>query len=536
MNRIAILERSLSEAGSAADGVSLALRACGFPAEFVPERVGGRLRRVEELHQVVRTVLRMDLPAAAEPQVSGFPTALRVWAGGCERQQRRVGKLLLRGGRLAPTGGGAAAPHDSFTARIHADELRLSAGRTAEPPPDCQALVVTARHDTGRPDRDHTALLLTPDEMPSSGRSRTVSWETVLGEPGSGLELALRAARLSHGLYASTVLARLDTLLRAAVESWYASEKSQLVAPPGADVLAGAFLDLLVSDCVTLCAARAAHLVPDWAPICSAAAGYLAKRVLKEAGHDLSTVLEVARRDSAHPYRGFSRRLSRLASPLWPTEDEVPPYTVLVARLPARTWRRVLNSGDPGESIPDALYQLDAPLPALDLARPMRCSSRATDDPLLSSLAFHALRVGHAGEVASHPCCRAALVELLNRLVSEAAELSEACAPLEAAGPGALLGPYARSLAERYALLVAATACVGVWSQRRDRGRDFLAEPCWLTGALHRIVGLLGAARPEEASFPCLERIHREVLARYDEGLSYDLHATSLAGPATLGG
>ncbi|MGW6056111.1 hypothetical protein [Streptomyces sp. NPDC055189] len=536
MNRIALLERSLSRAGAAPDTVALALWRYGFPAEFVPETAGGRLRRAEELHQLVRTVLRRDLSAAAEPYLGSFPSAARIWAGGTRSQQRRAAALLLRGERLGAAGGGASAPQGGFTALTQQSGLRLSAKPSAAAPPGCHAVVVTARHDAGRGGgRHHTALLLTPDEVPAGGHSRTVGWDTVLDAPGGGLELALRAARLTHGLHASTVLARLDPLLHGVVEAAQAGAPSRTAAPPGRDILAGAFLDLLVVDCITLCAARAAHLLPDWASACSAAAGYLAERLLTETGHDLTTVLEGARLDSPDPYRRFARRLSELASPLWPTGDEVSPWAVLVARLPTRGYGGVLTVGGQGQEIPEALFRPDGPLPALDLTRPMRCSSRsATEDPL-SSLASQAARITNAGDTGSHPGCSAVLRELLGRMVVAVAELGEACAPLDAAGHTALSGPYARSLADRYALLVAAAACAGAWWHQHGRQERFPAETCWLTAALHRIAGLLGIALPELPP-ACLDRVHQEVLARFHGGLSYDLGATPPAGPRTPGG
>ncbi|MEU9338006.1 hypothetical protein AB0D49_33410 [Streptomyces sp. NPDC048290] len=535
MNRIARLDRSLSGAGEAPERVAVALRAYGFPAEFVPVAVGGRLQDAEELHQVVRTVLRRGLPEAAWHTLSGFPSAVRIWSGGSRGQQHRAAALLLRGDRMAPAGGGPAPPHDTFTARTGPGGLRLSAAAAAPAPPHgCHALVVTARHHMSRTGRDHTTLLLDPRDMPPGGHSRTLGWDAVVDEPGAGLELALRAARLTHGVHASAVIARFDSLLRGTIEPTHATDRPEPAAPSGPGVLAGAFLDLLVSDCVTLCAARAIHLLPDWASVYAAAAGYLAERLLTETGHDLTTVLEGRRLGGAPRYRRFAHRLGALTSPLWPTEDEVPAYAVLVARLPTRPPGHVLTASDPRTRIPETLFQPDAPLPALDLARPAHCPRAAGTDAPLESLAHHATRIEHAGDTATHPGCHAALSAQLDRLAGAITGLGEACAPLAAAGHKALLGPYARSLADRYALLVAAAACVGVWWQQRAHTRGFLAETCWLTAALHRIAGLLDTA-PTEPPLSCLDRVHQEMLARFDGGLSYDLRAVPLAAPITLG-
>ncbi|AXK31832.1 hypothetical protein DVA86_03395 [Streptomyces armeniacus] len=492
------------------------------PADFVPEGDGGRLRHAEELHRRVRAALVRDAPPDAGRGLAGCAAAVRVWAGGDRAQRRRTAALLLRGDRVAPAGGRDPA-HDDYTAHSRTDGLLLSASRTAGPvPPGARAVLVTARHGAGglgarAPGYEHSVLLLGPGQVPARGRSRELGGEAVVGEPGGGLELALLAARFTHGLYASVVGARLERLLDHALR---AASAGTATTPARGEAATGAFLDLLVTDCLARCAARAVHFSGHWSAACAAAAGYVGVRLLTEAGYDLTTVLEEARLGSARPHRWYAHRLRTLAAPPWRDGAEVSPRAVLLARLPGCARGSGPFRGADGR-LPEALFRPGAALPPLNLAGAESRPAHTAPDPLLASQAAQAARVAGAGDVGSHPGCGSTLAGLLGTLAEAADELAEACARLGTAGR---LGPYARSLADRYALLVAATACTGVWwNAYAHGGPDFPAESCWLTAALHRVARHLGLGVSPEPPGPCLARVRRELLVRRAGGTGHGL-------------
>lgn len=91
------------------------------------------------------------------------------------------------------------------------------------------------------------------------------------------------------------------------------------------------------------------------------------------------------------------------------------------------------------------------------------------------------------------------------------------------------MGPAWFALTDRYVLVLAAACVLGVWHHNRGGPDPFLADPAWAAAALHRIARRLGipaADLPAE----CTARVHREVLARYGDRRSFDLHNTPIPG------
>jgi hypothetical protein len=92
----------------------------------------------------------------------------------------------------------------------------------------------------------------------------------------------------------------------------------------------------------------------------------------------------------------------------------------------------------------------------------------------------------------------------------------------------ALVSPQVFGLTDRYTLVLAAAACLGVWREQQAEGESFLADPSWPTAALYRIARRLGLPLPDR---PTAEerRILAEVLARLHGRRSYDLYGSQLA-------
>jgi hypothetical protein len=150
--------------------------------------------------------------------------------------------------------------------------------------------------------------------------------------------------------------------------------------------------------------------------------------------------------------------------------------------------------------------------------RPEQLTLAADGDPLLGSLP-QTVRLARAasGEFAG------ALGTAADALATELRLLREDCARLAARPAGRALSPRAYALADRYALIAAGAACLGVWRH----GSGLLAEPAWAAMALARVVGRLdrtAVQTPETGA----EHLLTEVLDRFDDARSYDLYATPI--------
>ena len=126
------------------------------------------------------------------------------------------------------------------------------------------------------------------------------------------------------------------------------------------------------------------------------------------------------------------------------------------------------------------------------------------------------------------------LRDLVRGLVGELRRLREDCRALPADDLIALATPQTYALADRYALVLAGAACLGVWQWNSAGPPSFLADPAWLVEALMGISQRLGLAVPARES-PSMERVLREVLERYHSARSYDLYASDVYGLGPTG-
>lgn len=526
-----------------------ALDALGFQAEFVPAAEGGRLTRMDVLGRVLRPVFRRDASLGFGYGLGCFFAAAPVWTAGTAAQRRTVAEKLLGGGRVAvarhEVAHGNDFVRDEFTARPRPEGgFVLRGSKTAVANASrATALVVFAR--TGDADtsagRHHSVLLVDRTALPAgrlvaldrqltSGLRSTefggleahdcpVPGDALVGAVGDGYALSLRSSLLIRGLIPSIVLAGADTALRLTA-GFAAGRRAGGRSPLGSqhvrDALVGAFLDLLVSDCMALVATRAAHLMPRHVSVYAAAAAYLAPKLVTESMDVLSTVLGKARFATGDDAAMFRKQLRDLPVTSLGHAGSAGRQVSILPQLPVFARDSWFRSPQP----PDALFRPHEPLPPVD---PGGLALLADSDPLAATLVFCTAGSQTAVPDATRP--------LVDRLTSELAELRREFRDVAPDDRVALTSPHRLGLADRYAVVLAGAAAVGVWQQARADGAaatgPFLGDPAWLDAALRRLVGRLGTLPggppPDEG------RVLAELLARLHGGRSYDLYGSRLA-------
>ncbi|MFI5807649.1 acyl-CoA dehydrogenase [Streptomyces sp. NPDC051561] len=517
----------------------------GLNAEFVPTALGGRLERMDVLGRVLRPVFRRDASLGFGYGLNCFFAATPVWTGGTAGQRAQVARLLLEGERVAvarhEVAHGNDFVRDEFTVRPHPDGGLVVDGSKSAIANASRAsgLVVFARsRDADAGARSHTVLLLDRRDLPADrvldldrritdgmrsaefgGLRLTdvrVPDSAVVGAPGGGYELSLRSSLIIRGLIPSIVLAGADTALRTVARfaaRHRADGRSSLDVQHVRSVLTGAFLDLLISDSLALVATRALHLIPRETSAYAAGAAYLAPRLIAEAMDEMSAVLgeESFARDGA--YGMFQKQLRDLPVTSMGHAGSAGRQVSILPQLPhfARSsWFR-------GPAAPAALFALDGELPPLELSR---ATLLGDGDPLAATLVAGADRAGGTPGDADIQA-RSAL------FVAELHELRAAFLDVRPGDRRALASPHHLGLGDRYTLVTAAAAVLGVWQGQSALG-GFLADPAWVSAALHRLARRLGlpvGERPAAAE----ERVFTEVLDRLHGRRSYDLHASPLA-------
>lgn len=519
------------------------LTAAGLSAEFVPHGLGGRLTGLEELARVLRPVFRRDLALGYGFGITSLFAASAVWTGGDRRQQRELAGVLLGGGRAAivhrELAHANAVLRDEVSARPRPDGGWLLSGRkdVVLNAHRADAFVLYGRTSEGYGSRSHSVFLLGPGQ-PGSGEVRRLGrvempgmrgahfsglqladaalpGGALVGAVGDGVSLALRSFQLSHCLIPGTVLAGVEGVLRLAVRAATEDRADGQPVRRWHSVLAGVFADLLACDAMAVTGMRAMSLLPEQSYLLGAAVKYTMPGLLREDLEELATVLGGRGFDGGPLYGSFQKLVRDLPVAGLGHAGTAVCQAVLVPQLPVLARTAWFRTAEP----PADLFRPGAPLPPLDHRR---LAHSGADDLLTAVL------VGAAGRLRARGGrgpLENALASLADSFVAELHRLRERCAAL---GPSTAFEPQAVTLVDRYALVLAAAAVLGVWEGRAGTG-DFLEDPAWAVAALHRIACRLGAQVPELPA-QVTSALLGEVLGRYRTGRSLDLYGTALAG------
>jgi alkylation response protein AidB-like acyl-CoA dehydrogenase len=519
----------------------------GMPAELVPTSLGGRMDGVDLLGLMMRAFFRRDPALAFSHGFTPFMGAQMVWLNGDVRQRARMANVILRGGTV-----GVACQRFEHESEFHAQEYTAAWGDDGLLRLDGRKRAINNAHtaelivgfvSTGEGEADYSILMFDPASVPPSAlrmldRHRTTGvrsvqaaglefvncplpGDSVVGTWGDGVALSLRAFPAVHAVFPSMTVGLVDTALRAAVRTVRDRAAPQGVPVSGSSArsaVAGTFADVLIADCLSLVASRSVHLLPDRCDVLTAVTKYIVPKIVSEALYDLSAVMG----DAFHAESGldavFRKQLRDLSTITFGHVSSAICQSVIVPWLPAlATPRR------DAEDTPADLFRLEVPLPPLDGERLARFGG---GDGLLTYLDQAARRLPEA--LTGQPYAEV-LHQLVEGLCRESAGIRAEAAALDGADAGLLTGGHSFPLAERYALVLAATACVGVWLNAGAGPEPFATDPAWLTLTLHRLLRRVGRTvppLPRDAE----ERLHEEVLDRVRTPRSLDLLGTEVAG------
>ncbi|GHE55483.1 acyl-CoA dehydrogenase family protein [Streptomyces capitiformicae] len=512
-------------------------------AEFVPRELGGRLLQLDSLARVMRAVFRRDASLGLGYGMSSYMAAVVVWAGGSAEQRRDTAELLLSGGRMACAYPEPAEGNDflqnRFIAAPNGDAFLLSGRKEALNNASRATSLLLFAHSAEDSGDGHSAFLFGAPKPGSAGfrllpRRSTIgirgclvhgleftryglTADQLLGPPHTGAELAARAFPVIRCVGPSMALGSADTALRTAVafaRSHRSRSRASLRMPRTRTALVDAFTDLLLCDALALVATRALHLLPRESPTLSAVVKYLLPTVLTEMVYDLSIVLgseSYARQGTYAAFQKSARDLPMIGlGPVGSTASRA----AIVAHLGRLPGLRAPVDGE----VPAALFRpLDPELPGL---RQQELSLPADMDSLVGTLESTVRQASAAGGGELEE----SLAGYAAALGAELARFRRACAELANRHDGhAGLRVYA--LADRYALIAAGAACLGVWRHHSGSPGDFLADPAWAVMALSRVLRRLDPGTPGP---PRLgeERLLAELVHRFDDARSYDLYST----------
>ncbi|MEV0925575.1 acyl-CoA dehydrogenase family protein [Streptomyces spongiicola] len=538
-----------------ADG-ERALAAYGLGAEFAPAALGGRFERADRFALLMRAIFRRDCSLGIGHGVTSFIAGLPIWSDGSPEQQQRAADLLCGGGRIVA----------AYTELDHGSDftrISLAAGPAADGGylldggkqlvnniGRAEAAVLFARTDERPGSRGHSHLLVDLDALPAGHVDRTARYPTsggrgcllggarfdscpvpaaaLLGEEGGAMETVLKVFQVTRCVLPGMVVGVGDSQLRTVLA--FAGERQLYGAPVSAlplprSVLTDAFVDLLICDALSMVAARTLHLRPAEASVRAAAVKYLVPKLLQENSYRLGVVLGARSYLREGPYAAFQKAARDLPVVALAHASGAVCLANIVPQLPRlaeRAWQPALDARTSGPDGDEALFRLHDPLPSLDFGR-LELTTRGADG-LAGRLPLFARDLARQAATRPELAELASLASEFSDTLADLARRSAALPPLERTP---VAGRRSFLLAERYVLLLAAAACLGVWRTAR-RSDGFLADPLWVTAALHRLAGRLGPRRgplPQAAAGALFD----ELSARHDDARTFDLFRTRLA-------
>jgi len=308
------------ERGESVPAAAPVLAEFGTGAELVPTELGGRLRDVDGLIEVMQALARRDPSVAFEHFGMPLVGAVELWTRGRDEQRRAGAQLLLRGGRLTAAFAWEGAPRQLPRVRIAGASRTITlTGRCASvaDADRADALLMPARVDPARSGRGSQWLLVDlgaapPGTVEHLPPARTVGLTGIrfAGVEFHGLRLAPdsvldgdhsgedgeadTSATVLRTALPTIALAGLDTALRLTFHHLrsrrlYGAAASDL--PAIRSLLARTFVDLMACDSLATAAARMISRLPAQAELYSLASFCLAADVVPAAMYRLSVGL-----------------------------------------------------------------------------------------------------------------------------------------------------------------------------------------------------------------------------------------------------
>jgi alkylation response protein AidB-like acyl-CoA dehydrogenase len=505
----------------------------GLPAHYVPAEHGGALRAYPDSLALMRVVARRDLTTAIAHGKT-FLGAVSVWVAGSPAQARALAARILDGGVVSW----------GLTEREHGSDLVAGEVR-AEPTATGhritgekwlinnatrgQLLCLLARTDPADGPRSHSVLLvdkrtLAPDTfrtLPApklhgirgadiSGIDFTgaeVPADALIGEAGHGVETVVRSLQLTRTMCASLSLGAADAGLRLAVD--YATTRrnyDRLVAdlPQSRRLLATGYADLLLTEALTLVAARGVHSLTAELSVSSAVVKYLAPTTVDGLLTKLAKVLGSRALLTGDVFgQGRFQKIQRDHRIVGIFDGN----TVVNLHSLINQFPNLVRGHRTGRVDTEGLAtatDLSAALPAFDRDR-LTLLSRTGASPVQALPAAADRLTGRAAELAR---------ELLT-------ELARVVAGMAAHRPTAVEVPAAAfSLAEHYAACYAGAAAVQLFLANSSLWTDAL----WLEAVLLRVLHRLRPGRPEVAGADeVYERLARLLFEQHTAGTPFSL-------------
>jgi alkylation response protein AidB-like acyl-CoA dehydrogenase len=537
------------------------LNSLNYQHYYIPHEHGGRLESFEQLFSLIRVVSRRDMTVGLT-HATTYAAGSVVWTSGTTAQKRMLAGMIKGGEQIALGVHEQAHGSDLLACETRATKTAADYMLTGEKwvisnPRRSAALVVFARTAPQGGPRGFSLLLVDKKSLPEESYSYLPKVKThgarghetsgirfqdclipeayLLASEGSGLETALKSFQVTRTLFTAQTLGAADTALRTTLD--FALSRNLYGAtvfdiPSSRRVLADAFLDILICDCVAFAALRALHVVTEQASVCSAVAKYFIPTTVDKLVQELSTVLGARYYLREGHWSGIFQKIVR-DTPFSSLAHygSILNLSHLITQLPQLSRHQSKTESEQDSATTArlaAIFSLGRALPKFEPGN-LALNSRGRDD-ILQGLKTAPAQLRRLRDEAS---VDAGVLEDVIRLAGELVEEVRACEPrwanpLTSDEPSSGSSTEAFELAHRYCVLYAASSCIQMWLHNREALGDFFLRGEWLALCLER---LLKTFRVERGAFEPsrIEHVAHEARRLYSDDKLFSVVPMQLA-------
>ena len=315
----------------------------------------------------------------------------------------------------------------------------------------------------------------------------------LLQEEGAGLELALKGFQITRTLCAAFSLGAADTALRTTLNfalKRIVYGKSVFALPQPRQLLVDGFLDLLISDCEMIGAARGFHVVPEQFSVWASVVKYFVTTQLETMINNVYTVLgsRFYMREE-HDWGIFQKVLrdnSIISMFDGSTVVNLHALILQLRQIAKYRSRRKEKTMAEIQSRLETTFSLEQAVPTFEPEK-LTLFGRGADDALQGL----EIALGQLQGLKGEPDVDEQVLEHLLELGGAVLEELNAHDALIASSKfefGHAQSPELFEIAKKYCTLHAAASCLHMWIYNRQLLGGFFAQGEWLVLCLHKLV------------------------------------------------
>ncbi|HZO75928.1 MAG TPA: acyl-CoA dehydrogenase family protein [Ktedonobacteraceae bacterium] len=490
----------------------------GLQEYYVPLQYGGKMRHFDEMLALVRIVSRRDLSVAIA-HCKTMLGASPVWIAGTEEQRRTLAHAILNreyvslglteeehGSDLAASECAARKIHHQYLisgtkwlinnatrgsifsllarTRGHGGPLGVSlflVEKNKLDPASFQCLPKIKTHGIKGIDISGVRF-----------ENASVGEEAIIGKEHHGLEPIFKTFQITRPLCSALSLGAADTALRLALT--FALQRrvygdTVFALPAAREVLLGAFVDMLIGDCMATFAARALQSAPEQMSLWSSVTKFFVPLLMENVVREAATILGARYYLREHYSSGMFQKIVRDIAIVSLFDGSARLNISLIASQLGQITRQDASPTDASmESMLKRLEQtcsLSDELPAISFSK-LALTNHGRDD--LRQGLLHALEHFERLVPDSTSPVHAEIKLLLQQLMRERQALDQAVRNLVEQQGDIRLSVEGAEMAKRHCILHAAATCYYLWLFNRTALDEMFASGEWLVLCLTRLL------------------------------------------------